>query len=162
MKPWTKEELDKAWPRIRAHLYMRANGATRNYDPKMGIVKQETKQPPNRHRDISDLERDWAKAYSRSRKEQVIWDAMIYLWLDSPPMMQEGALPHMPEKVRDQLRKLVIHHLRDTLEWKQAIAFYRHPISGDFEPLRKVAKVFGISHETVRKYRKQFAGLDAS
>lgn len=155
MKRLSQNELERIWRRLRLELYRLAEGATTNYDPQTGHVKPSSKSPPRRGEDIIELEHRWDKARSRKAKQEVIWDALTYLFLDSPPDAKRAALAYMPEDRRDQLRKLTIKQMRGTRDWKRLIAC-------EPGPLRKVARTFGVSADTVSRYRKQFAEVTES
>lgn len=76
---------------------------------------------------------------------------MEVVFRHSPASMKKSALPHFPtEQTREQLRKPIIKQTRGTKEWRQAIAL-------ETGSLREVGRTYGISADTVRRYRAEFA-----
>lgn len=167
------QQLDLLWVRVRRHVLLLADGATANYDPKGDPGKPDSKEPGNAGEEVADLERQWAEAKTVGDKERVLWHAleMVFHHVPQGPRPPCGhaerricrlegcfvgsgtkidALPYMPETDNARLSTGAIKQMRGEREWKVAIA-------EDPDPLRVVAKRYGVAHETVRNYKDRFS-----
>lgn len=121
--------LTRLWHNVHTRLLMLAQGQTTSYDSS-GSAHQKpgSKKPPAIDREVMKLEQQWRDCQSDSDRHDTVMAALNLLGLYGVK--------------KNPLAK------RGTEEWREAIA--RDP-----RPSRVVAKMYGVGHDTVCRYRKQ-------
>jgi len=125
----THEGLNALWVRLRLEFLLCAQGGTANLDKHTAASKPESKAPPPAGQDLRALENRWDRCKTTKAQREVLGAAIDQL--------RTYKFPNPDPRAR-----------RGTQEWRVVIAT-------DPRSSRVVARMYGVSHETVCEYRRR-------